>query len=151
MKKVTITTALFMYSVLLTNLFAHCEIPCGIYGDEARVALIAEHCETVEKAMKKITALSAEEKVDQNQLVRWVNNKDAHCKEIQEIVTQYFMTQRVKVVEEDDPKYKTNMKQLELLHKMLVYAMKCKQSTDVKKVEKLEKTLEKFSKLYFKK
>lgn len=151
MKKVTITTALFMFSVLLSNLFAHCEIPCGIYGDEARVALIAEHCETIEKSMNKINTLSAEKKIDQNQLVRWVNNKEEHCKEIQEIVTQYFMTQRVKIVKEDDPKYKENTKKLELLHKMLVYAMKCKQKTDVKFVEKLEKTLEAFSKLYFKK
>ncbi len=149
MKKVTITTALFMFSTLFVNLFAHCEIPCGIYGDEARVALIAEHCETIEKSMKKIVTLSAEEKIDQNQLVRWVNNKEEHCKEIQEIVTQYFMTQRIKVLKEDDPKYKENMKKLGLLHKMLVYAMKCKQSTDVKNVEKLEKTLEKFSKAYF--
>jgi len=35
-------------------LWAHCEIPCGIYGDEARFAAIAEDLTTIEKAMTQI-------------------------------------------------------------------------------------------------
>ncbi|MFC1833091.1 superoxide dismutase [Ni] [Thermodesulfobacteriota bacterium] len=66
-----------------------------------------------------------------NQLVRWVTNKEAHANELQHIVTQYFMTQRIKF---DTPDYD---KKLAALHEMLVYAMKCKQTTEVKNVEML--------------
>ena len=31
-----------------------------------------------------------------NQLVRWVDNKEIHADELSEIVTYYFMTQRIK-------------------------------------------------------
>ena len=75
---------------------AHCEIPCGIYGDDTRIAILKEHITTVEKSMQQIAELSAAGNKNYNQIVRWVDNKEVHCNEIQEIVTQYFMTQRVK-------------------------------------------------------
>ena len=77
-----------------TTAFAHCEIPCGIYDDEARIASLREHVKTIEKSMAQIKGLSAE--ANKNQLIRWVDNKEAHANEIQHIVTQYFMTQRIK-------------------------------------------------------
>jgi len=43
-------------------------------------------------------------------------------------------------------KYQTH---LELLHKMLVYSMKCKQTTDLAFVEKLRETVSDFEKAYF--
>ncbi|MDY6953871.1 MAG: superoxide dismutase [Ni], partial [Thermodesulfobacteriota bacterium] len=33
---------------------AHCEIPCGIYDDQMRIDMIAEHITTIEKSMKQI-------------------------------------------------------------------------------------------------
>ena len=61
---------------------------------------------------------------DCNQRVRWVMNKEYHAKELQHIVSQYFMTQRIKL---DTEKYS---QKLGVLHKMLVCAMKCKQTID---------------------
>ncbi|MGI9538447.1 MAG: superoxide dismutase [Ni] [Desulfocapsaceae bacterium] len=123
------------------NAFAHCEIPCGIYDDEVRMSLIQEHAGTIEKSMTKIVEL--EKGGNANQLVRWVTNKEEHANELQHIVTQYFMTQRIKF---DTPDYD---KKLAALHEMLVYAMKCKQTTDVKNVEMLRQAAERFHKLYF--
>lgn len=123
------------------NAFAHCEIPCGIYDDEVRMSLIQEHATTIEKSMTKIVEL--EKGGNANQLARWVTNKEAHASELQHIVSQYFMTQRIKF---DTPDYD---KKLAALHEMLVYAMKCKQTTDVKNVEMLRQAAEKFHKLYF--
>lgn len=121
--------------------FAHCEIPCGIYDDEVRMSLIEEHAATIEKSMNQIVEL--EKGGNANQLVRWVTNKETHANELQHIVTQYFMTQRIKF---DTPDYD---KKLAALHEMLVYAMKCKQTTEVKNVEMLRQAAEKFHKLYF--
>ena len=125
------------------NLFAHCEIPCGIYDDELRTKLIAEHATTIEKSMKKIAELSKTKPVNYNQLSRWVTNKETHANEIQHIVTQYFMTQRIK------PGQKKYSEKLSVLHQMLLGAMKCKQTTDVSHISNLRSHLKAFEKLYF--
>ena len=129
---------------------AHCEIPCGIYADSVRITLINEHITTIEKSMKQIEEISKSATPNFNQLVRWVTNKEEHAKKIQEIVSQYFLHQRIKAVEKDQKeayaKYQTH---LELLHKMLVYSMKCKQTTDLDFIEKLRATVSDFEKAYF--
>ena len=33
---------------------SHCQIPCGIYGDDARFEELAEHIRTIEKSMAQI-------------------------------------------------------------------------------------------------
>lgn len=122
---------------------AHCEIPCGIYDDQMRIALINEHIGTIEKSMQQITHLSGEKTINHNQLMRWVMNKENHANELQHIVTQYFMTQRIPI---DTEKY---VEKLTLLHKMLVYAMKCKQTVDLSHVFTLRSLVKDFSRLYF--
>ena len=122
---------------------AHCEIPCGIYDDQARVKSIAEHITTIEKSMKQILDHQKDKPVNYNQLIRWVMNKENHATALQEIVTKYFMTQRIK------PDTKDYSKKLTLLHKMLVSAMKCKQTTDLSHINTLRTLLKEFQGLYF--
>jgi len=128
--------------------YAHCEIPCGIYADSVRIVLLSEHIATIEKSMKKITELSSAGKVDYNQLVRWITNKEDHAKKIQEIASQYFMFQRVKV-SDDLEQQKKNAELLAVLHEICVYAMKSKQTTDLKYIKKLNESVHNFSHLYF--
>jgi nickel superoxide dismutase len=135
--------ALAMVALGAATVGAHCEIPCGIYDDQLRADLIAEHATTIEKSMKKIVELSKQNPVNYNQLVRWVSNKEKHASEIQHLVTQYFMTQRLK------PDAKKYSEKLAVLHKMLIYAMKSKQSTDVANVSTLRSLLKEFEILYF--
>jgi len=130
--------------ILSVQAFAHCEIPCGIYDDEMRIKIINEHIVTVEKSMDQIIKLEKEEHHNSNQLVRWIMNKEHHAGEIQEIVTQYFMTQRIKL---DTKNYE---KKLGLLHQMLIYSMKCKQTTDLANVTKLKDLVNDFEALYLK-
>jgi nickel superoxide dismutase len=135
----------FFIFILSVQAYAHCEIPCGIYDDEMRIKIINEHIVTVEKSMKQIIELEKDEHHNSNQLVRWIMNKEHHADEIQEIVSQYFMTQRIKL---DMENYE---KQLGLLHQMLIYSMKCKQTTDLNNVNKLKRIIDDFEALYFKK
>ena len=131
-------------------LYSHCEIPCGIYDDRLRMKLIDEHVGTIEKSMKQIAELSKAGEKNYNQIVRWVANKDQHADEIQHIVTQYFMTQRVKPADPaDGAKHQKYVAQLTLLHRMLVTAMKCKQTTDPAHVEALRKLAGQFRAAYF--
>jgi nickel superoxide dismutase len=138
--------------LFLTNqeLLAHCEVPCGIYGDSVRISLIKEHITTVEKSMNQINELAKAGDTNYNQLVRWVVNKEEHAKKIQDIVSQYFLHQRIKLTDPDNAEaYKKYQKHLELLHKLLVYSMKCKQTTDLEFIEKLRTTVSDFEKAYF--
>lgn len=131
-------------------LFAHCEVPCGIYGDDARFAAIAEDLTTVEKAMGKIAELAT--KMDgqsANQLARWVVTKEEHANKIQQVVTKYFMTQRLKVPAADDQAaFAAYTNKLVLLHKMLRTAMLCKQTVDVAHAKTLHDLLHEFKAAY---
>jgi len=129
----------------------HCEVPCGIYGDSLRVALMYEHISTVEKAMTQINEISASAKPNYNQLVRWVVNKETHAEEIQHIVSQYFLHQRIKLpsATADGKAQSMYGKKLGQLHQLLVYSMKAKQTTDLIHVEKLRETLHNFEHSYF--
>ena len=145
---VLISAALFI-SLTASNAFAHCQIPCGIYDDAARFALLEEHVTTVEKAMKKIDELSAAQSPNYNQIVRWVGNKEHHADEFSEIVTYYFMAQRVKPVEKkSDEAYSKYLGELTSLHQMVVYSMKAKQTTDLKNVERLRALTRQFKASY---
>ena len=129
--------------------YSHCQIPCGIYGDSTRFDILGEHITTVEKSMKQIDELSAAKQPNMNQVVRWVENKERHAGEIQEIVTRYFMTQRIKPVDPGNQEARAGyVKKLTLLHKLLIQAMKAKQGTDQVVVGKMRSLLNQFSEAY---
>ena len=137
-------------AALTSAAFAHCQIPCGIYDDAARFKALAEHITTIEKSINEITALSAKEKLtpqEHNQLVRWVANKEHHADDFAEIVTKYFLQQRIKPAKDASGEAAVAV-HLTLLHKLLVGAMKCKQNADVTTTAGLKTTLTAFEKAY---
>ena len=137
-------------AILTSMVYSHCQIPCGIYDDPARFDMLAEHITTIEKSMRLITELSKQDKPDMNQIVRWVQNKEQHADELSHIITYYFMAQRIKLVVETEGKaYEEYVKKLTLLHQMLFYSMKAKQTTDLSNVEKLRSLLAEFRTAYF--
>lgn len=141
---------LFLFLAAPGLLLSHCQVPCGIYDDSARITMIAEHITTIEKAMKKVVELSKESKPNYNQIVRWVTNKEKHAEELSDILTYYFMAQRLKPTAKGEAKkYEDYREKLELLHHMLVYTMKAKQSTDLTVIGKLRTLLDKFKGAYF--
>jgi len=142
--------ALFASAVVFGSLaYSHCQIPCGIYDDEARFNSIAEHITTIEKSMKQIEELSNQDVINANQIVRWVNNKEAHTDELSHIITYYFMAQRIKTASEGNvQEYGKYVRKLTLLHEMLVTTMKAKQTTDLENVAKLRTLLNQFHDAY---
>ena len=145
MKNKKIIMIMMFLALTAINLSSHCEIPCGIYEDSLRIKMIREHITTIEKSMNQIIKLDKGEVLNYNQLVRWVMNKEEHALKLQEIVTRYFMTQRIKTVTDNYEK------KLSTLHKLLVYSMKSKQTTDLKNIEKLRLLTDQFEGFYFKK
>jgi len=149
-KKTAMLGILVLVMVFASIVYSHCQIPCGIYGDPARFDMLAEHITTIEKSMKQITDLSNRDKPNVNQIVRWVQNKEKHADELSHTITYYFMAQRIKLVVKAEGKaYEEYVKKLTLLHQMLVYSMKAKQTTDLSNVEKLRSLLAEFRTVYF--
>ena len=151
-------TKVFLLSSLLVAMFfmsrqdayGHCEIPCGIYGDSLRIQQIDEHITTIEKSMNSIIELSEADDKNYNQLVRWVTNKEEHARKIQDIVSQYFLHQRIKPTDPSNTEqYEKYITRLTLLHELQVYAMNAKQTTDLEYIEKMRNTLHKFADAYF--
>ncbi|MHC4265722.1 MAG: superoxide dismutase [Ni] [Planctomycetota bacterium] len=148
-KRLLVLGAVLVALVFVTIAYSHCQIPCGIYGDQGRFDMISEHIMTIEKSMSTINELSKQESPDMNQIVRWVQNKDKHADELTDIVTYYFMAQRIKPPQATEGKdYDTYVKKLTLLHQMMVHAMKAKQTTDLEHVEKLRTLLSQFHQVY---
>jgi nickel superoxide dismutase len=136
-------------AVIPPIVYSHCQLPCGIYDDAARFNMMAENITTIEKSMNMINQLSAEQKPNMNQIVRWVQNKENHSDELSHTITYYFMAQRIAPVEKTDAQaYEKYLTKLTLLHQMLVSAMKAKQTTDLSVTVQLTDLLTKFKLAY---
>lgn len=132
-------TIMVLFAVATTTMVkAHCQVPCGIYDDQARIHMMEEHVTTIAKAMKQIESAQ-----NQNQTVRWVMTKEKHADEIMEIAAQYFLAQRIKPGMDH---YEENLK---ILHEIIIYSMKAKQTTDIKNAEKLTELIHKLEHTYF--
>lgn len=150
MLKKTIALAFITAIYCFVNLYAHCQVPCGIYDDEARFTMIKEDIATIEKSINETGKLRKEKDPDNNQIVRWVITKEKHADNIINISADYFLAQRVKITDkEDEHNYELYTKQLELIHRIIISAMKTKQSLDMKNAGVLRKLVDEFEKIYF--
>ena len=143
MKKVFLS--LLLQAIISNNLIlAHCQIPCGIYDDALRIIILKENFQTIKKSMEQIVKLSNQsDALSKNQITRWITTKEYHSQNVQKIISEYFLTQRIN---ESDESY---IDKTTLLQKLLVISMKCKQTVDTKHIEEAIILIEKFSKLYF--
>ena len=124
---------------------SHCQVPCGIYDDALRIVQIKEDFKTISKAMDQITQLyEKSDPLSHNQLNRWVMTKEQHARNIQIIVSEYFLTQRVKT--DKSQKY---IDQTTTLQQMLVATMKCKQTVNYSNVNHGVELVDKFVGYYF--
>ena len=132
-------------STLLVALFqsfgstaqAHCQVPCGIYDDPARISSMLEDAATVHKAVKALTSLEGKTDTQSlNQSVRWVQNKELHAQRIIETISNYFLTQRVKPGQDD---YDTRLARH---HAVILAAMKAKQNSSVDAAQVLRESIQ---------
>ena len=133
--------------IISAQLNAHCQIPCGVYDDTMRVKMIEEHTLTILKSMNYIS-MNQNDLEKQNQVTRWILNKEKHAQEIQDIVSEYFLTQRIKLKDNSKESKDLYHAQLAALHSILLDAMKCKQTTDSNMTTSLLENLNKFVYLY---
>jgi len=120
-------------------------VPCGIFGDELKFGEFEQHVETIAKASRLIKELSAKKDLsadDHQQLIRWTMTKEDHASKLIDETATYFLAQRVKVGADH------YAEKIELLHHIIVFSMKTKQSTDSKSTETLSEKIAAFKAIY---
>lgn len=130
---IVLAVSLVAYS---STAHGHCQIPCGIYDDHARVISMLEDAATARKSVTLISELSGKtDPQSNNQIVRWVMNKETHAQNVISAISDYFLTQRVKSEQKD------YVERLKKHHAVIVAAMKVKQTADMKTVDALEASI----------
>ena len=130
----------------------HCQVPCGIFDDPARVAALKEDAATIRKAMAQITDLvstsAPASALSFNQAARWVMTKEQHAASIITAVSEYMLCQRVKKeVFNSEDEY---VQAVVAHHALLQAAMKAKQVVDHVACDALDHAIEDVAKMYTK-
>ena len=127
-----------------TEAGAHCQVPCGIYGDQMRFEAMLEDQGTIAKADAEIARISGEaaSALNTNQAARWVVTKEQHAQKIQDTIAAYFMAQRIKA---DGENYAAK---LQAAHKVMTAAMKAKQDPSGEVAEALKAAILDFYRAY---
>ena len=76
-----------------------------------------------------------------NQMTRWINTKEEHASKIIKEVSEYCLCQRVKPVSDPKTPFKSEhdyTAALEAHHKVMLCAVKCKQTVDPANADALE-------------
>ena len=110
-----------------------------------------EDVATIQKAMAQIAELNQkkDDALAANQLARWVATKESHATHIQQVIAQYFMSQRLKPADPADADaWNAYVSKLTKAHVVMRAAMKCKQSVDPAHAEAARKAILEFHKAY---
>lgn len=118
------------------NAEAHCQVPCGIFGDQAEFEKLLEAHTTIAKANVEMAKLLGDDSpLAFNQAARWIMTKEDHCKKVIASVSEYFMAQRIK------PDADNYEKALIAAHNVMRAAMKAKQDPSAEVAEALQKSI----------
>lgn len=144
------TLALVALALLVTSkAFAHCQVPCGIYDDAGRIAQLREDATTITKAIRNVTDLASKHDAQSlNQATRWIATKEAHASNIITVVSEYFLTQKVKPVAAGAEGHDAYLQSLADHHAVMRAAMKTKQEASLDAASALDAAIEKLATHY---
>ena len=133
-----------MTACLLPTFFlsAHCQMPCGIYHDDVVFDWGDQFVETAFKGMTVMIDSSFTTPKEKATFVRWVLNKEKESDDLANLLTTYFLQQKIKPGEQDTPK------KLEALHKLLFLLVSIKQNVDIAIVEQFASEWDQFKLLF---
>ena len=131
---------------VLQTFRCHCQVPCGIFFDEGRIEAITEDAATIRKAVLQSQELHKGGTLqDVHQMVRWINTKEDHASKIMTTISDYFLAQKVKAELLSEEEYK---EVLVLHHKVMVAAMKTKQSSETGACDALDAAIQALKPVY---
>ncbi len=123
-------------------LSAHCQMPCGIYHDEMVFNQIDQYIETMYKGVTELKNNKFSNVSERNNFIRWIILKESSSDEIADLITQYFLQQKIKPGEPD------TVKRLLSAHKLLFELTAIKQNVELKMVEDFADEWENFKQMF---
>jgi nickel superoxide dismutase len=123
-------------------LAAHCQMPCGIYHDEMVFNQVDQYIETMYKGITELNTIKFSNPKERNNFTRWVLLKETASDEMANLITQYFLQQKIKPDEPD------TAKRLVSAHKMLFELTAIKQNVDLKMIETFADEWENFKQMF---
>ncbi len=142
MKKILFAAVLSSFIFYQDPISAHCQMPCGIYHDAMVYDQIDQYVETMVKAMAMLNDSKFSSARDRNEFTRWVITKEEESDNMAQLITKYFLQQKIKPGEDD-----TN-KRLDSAHKLLFLLVQIKQTVDVKFVRSFAEEWDKFKRMF---
>lgn len=124
------------------GLQAHCQMPCGIYHDDMVYDQIDQFVETAYKGIAIMNQNKGVTPKDKNEFIRWVIQKEKCCDETADLITTYFLQQKIKP---DEPE---TIKRLTLAHKLLFGIVAIKQNSDLDFVRSFNNDWEQFKLMF---
>lgn len=141
MKRIALLAASMML-LAQSNLSAHCQMPCGIYHDDMVYDQIDQYVETVYKGITVLNESKFTTPKERNEFVRWVNEKETSSNEAANLITVYFLQQKIKPGEDD------TVKRITSAHKLLFLLVAIKQNSDLEYVKQFNEEWEKFKLMF---
>jgi nickel superoxide dismutase len=142
MKKTILVQGIIALLCHTGSLMAHCQMPCGIYHDELVFNQIDQYIETMYKGITELNNSKFSTPFERNNFIRWVKLKDSASDEIANLITEYFLQQKIKPAEADTPK------RLISAHKMLFELTAIKQNVNIKMIEAFADEWENFKQMF---
>lgn len=142
MLKFFLFTALLCCTLSQTQISAHCQMPCGIYHDEMVFDQVDQYIETMVKGISVLKEDKFKSIQDYNVATRWIILKEEASIEIADLITVYFLQQKIKPGEED------TTKKVISAHKLLFYLVQIKQLVDLRAVNDFYEEWEKFKLMF---
>lgn len=124
------------------DLNAHCQMPCGIYHDDMVFDQIDQYAETMYKGISVLNQIKINNMSDQNEVVRWIVEKEKESNEAASLITTFFLQQKIKPGESD------TIKKLVSAHKLLFLIVAIKQHTDLKFVNEFTEEWDAFKAMF---
>lgn len=142
MKKSALLIGIAAFICHTGSLSAHCQMPCGIYHDEMVFNQIDQYIETMYKGITELKNSKFSNPLERNNFIRWVSLKDSASDEMANLITEYFLQQKIKPGEPD------TTKRLVSAHKMLFELTAIKQNVDLKMIEDFADEWENFKQMF---
>lgn len=131
-----ITLSILFVTLGASQLWAHCQVPCGIFDDYIKLQTMIQDADTIHKAAAEMQKLAGKSDAQSTQqFIRWANNKESHAQSIIEAISDYYLTQRVKTSMDD---YNDRLLKH---HAVMIAAMKAKQSSGTEAADTLKASL----------
>lgn len=142
MKKKLLSLGTALLLTLISDLSAHCQMPCGIYHDDMVFDKVDEYVETTFKGLTVMNESKFSSVKQKNEFIRWVIQKENSSSEVADLIMTYFLQQKIKPDEQD------TLKKLVSAHKLLFLLVQIKQNTDVQFLETFSSEWDKFKLMF---